>query len=167
VREFAKGGFTLRKAPRALRLIYAGFLLLVAIGLLTQLGFQVGRIGLTPRAIARYYRGDETGEVMAFPKTSGQLLEITHAHAFTMGLVFLVLAHLFAATEVSGATKSLVLGGTFAGLVADLIAPWLTRYLAAGCAWVALGAWVLEGLGLAALVCASGWECLRSSEEAP
>jgi len=165
VRDFARSAFTLRRAPRPLRLIYAGFLLLVAIGVLTQISFQVGRIGLAPRAIARFYRGDETGDVLAFPKTFGQLLEITHAHAFTMALVFLVLAHLFVATEASTAVKGVVLGAVFAGLVGDLMAPWLTRYVAAGCAWIALGSWVLESLGLAVLVGVSGWECLRPSEE--
>jgi hypothetical protein len=38
MREFAKGQFTLRQAPRALRLIYAGFLLLAALGFVTSSG---------------------------------------------------------------------------------------------------------------------------------
>src|SRR5262249_53061644 len=84
VREFAQSQFSLRDAPQALRMIYAGFLLLAAIGLATQVGFQAGRIGLRPTAIARYYRGDDAGLVMAFPKTFGQMLEVTHAHAFFM-----------------------------------------------------------------------------------
>jgi len=64
---------------------------LVAIGLVTQLGIQSGRI--------------ESGDVMVFPKTATQLLELTHAHAFTMAVIFLVLAHLFAATSVPEPVK--------------------------------------------------------------
>jgi hypothetical protein len=64
----------------------------VAIGFATQLGFQVGRIGFSPEAIAAYYRGGESGGVMTFPKTFGQLLEVSHAHAFTMAVIFLILA---------------------------------------------------------------------------
>ncbi|HEV8441006.1 MAG TPA: hypothetical protein VGT40_23205 [Methylomirabilota bacterium] len=160
MREFAKGQFTLRQAPRALRLIYAGFLFLTALGLLSQLGFQVGRIGLSPQAIARYYRGDDTGAVMAFPKTFGQLLEVTHAHTFMMAVVFLVLAHLFAATDVADIVKSIVLAASFTGLLGDLAAPWLIRYVAARCAWIALVSWMFQWAGLAALIGMSGWECL-------
>jgi len=106
MREFAKGQFRLHEAPRALRMIYAGFLLLTLIGLVSQLGFQAGRIGFRPAAIARYYRGDDTGLVLAFPKTFGQLLEVTHAHAFVMAVFFLILAHLFAGTGVPPVFRS-------------------------------------------------------------
>jgi hypothetical protein len=160
VREFAKGPFSLREAPRALRTIYAGFLLLTLIGLASQLGFQAGRIGFRPAAIARYYRGDDTGLVLAFPKTFGQLLEFTHAHAFVMAVFFLILAHLFAGAAVPPVFKSLVLAVTFGGILGDLVGPWLTRYVAAGFAWVVLASWIAEGGGLAALVAISGWECL-------
>jgi hypothetical protein len=164
MRQFARPEFRLRQAPRRLRLVYAGFLLLAAVGVLSQLGFQVGRIGVTPRAIARYYRGDETGDVMAFPKTFGQLLEVTHAHAFVMALIFLVLAHLIAATPMPSGFQHAVVAMTFAGLLGDLLAPWLTRYVAATCAWLALISWTLQGFGLVALIAMSGWECLASNE---
>ncbi|HEY3068519.1 MAG TPA: hypothetical protein VGL09_22225 [Methylomirabilota bacterium] len=160
MREFGKGQFRLSQAPRALRLIYAGFLALVAIGLLTQLAFQVGRIGVTPAAIAGYYRGSESGTVMTFPKGFWQLLEITHAHAFTMGVVFLVLAHLGAAAPAPRALKTAALMAAFAGTVGDLASPWLVRYVAAGCAWIALASWSAQGLGNLALVVLSGWACL-------
>jgi hypothetical protein len=160
MREFAKGQFRLREAPRALRMIYAGFLLLTLMGLATQIGFQAGRIGFRPAAIARYYRGDDTGEVMAFPKTFSQLLEVTHAHAFVMAVFFLILAHLFAGTGVTGGVKTGVLAATFAGIVGDLAGPWLTRYAAAGFSWIVLQSWIAEGAGLAVLVAISAWECL-------
>jgi hypothetical protein len=164
MREFAKGQFSLRDAPRALRMIYAGFLVLTLIGLVSQLGFQAGRIGFRPAAIARYYRGDDTGVVMAFPKTFGQLLEVTHAHAFVMAVFFLILAHLFAGTAVPVCSKAAILGVTFGGILGDLVGPWLTRYAAGGFAWVVLAAWIAEGGGLAVLVAISGWECLVSGE---
>ena len=160
MREFAKSQFSLREAPRALRAIYAGFLLLTLVGLSTQIAFQVGRIGFRPDAIARYYRGDDTGQVMVFPKTFGQLLEVTHAHAFVMAVFFLILAHLFAATAVPSALRAAVLVLAFGGILGDLIGPWLTRYVAAGFSWLVFVAWVAEGMGLAALVAISGWECL-------
>src|SRR5262245_30537418 len=115
MREFAKNGFSLRAAPRAVRLVYGGFLIFAVLGVATQLGFIVGRIGVTPVDVAAYYRGGEHGEAMTFPKTFGQLLEVTHAHAFVMGVVFLVLAHLALATSASARLKMGVLIVTFAG----------------------------------------------------
>jgi hypothetical protein len=160
VREFAKSSFTLREAPRPLRLIYGGFLLLVAIGLLTQIVFEIGRIGLAPQSIALYYRGGDVGNIMTFPKAFGQLLEITHAHAFVMGVVFLILAHLFASTSGPPTFKAFVLGITFAGILGDLAGPWLIRYIAPGWAWLLLASWVTNGLGMGILVVVSGWECV-------
>lgn len=160
MREFAKGQFALRQAPRALRRIYVGFLILAALGFASQLGFQIGRIGLTPQAIAIYYRGGEQAGVMSFPKTFGQILEVSHAHAFMMAIVFLILAHLFASTATPPVFKGIILAVTFAGLLGDLVAPWLVRYVAAGCAWIALVSWIAQGIGNAVLVGVSGWECL-------
>src|SRR5207245_11753892 len=90
MREFGKGGFSLKRAPRRLRLVYAGFLVLTAIGFATQFGFEIGRIGVTPAAIATFYRGTESGDVMGFPKTAAQLLEVTAAHAFGTAIAYLI-----------------------------------------------------------------------------
>jgi hypothetical protein len=160
MREFGKNGFSLRGAPVGLRVVYGGFLLLIVPGLVSQAAFHVGRIGLSPSRIAAYYRGGDDGAVMTFPKTFGQLLEVTHAHAFTMSVVFLILAHLFAASAVGDGTKRAVLAAAFVGLVGDLAAPWLVRYGAAWWAWIALLAWTLESAGMLTLVAVSGWECL-------
>src|SRR5262245_17950277 len=160
MREFAKGPFRLRQAPRAVRLVYAGFLLLILPGFVSQLGFQGGRIGLTPSAVAAYYRGSEGGNVMTFPKSWAQLLEITHAHAFTMAVVFLILAHLFVSTSAPDRVKRIVLAATFAGTLGDLVAPWLVRYGAPWCAWILIASWVVQGVGALAMVGISGWEYL-------
>ncbi len=164
MREFGKGGFSLKRAPRRLRLIYAGFLVLAAMGFATQLGFQIGRIGLTHSAIATFYRGSESGDVMVFPKTAAQLLEVTHAHAFVMAVVFLILAHLFVSTSTPEPLKMAVLTVAFAGTVADLASPWLVRYEAASCAWIAFASWIAQGAGNLVLLAVSGWECLCGEE---
>jgi hypothetical protein len=163
MREFGKASFRLREAPRALRLIYAGFLVLAALGVTSQLGFEVGRIGLAPHAIAVYYRGGERSDVMEFPKAFGQLLEVSHAHAFTMAVVFLILAHLFASTAAPARFKLAVLGLTFAGIAGDLAGPWLVRYGAAGFSWLVLLSWIAQGAGNAVLIGVSGWESLAGS----
>lgn len=163
MREFAKGSFTLRQAPRPLRLIYAGFLLVITLGLLTQVVFEFGRIGFTPQSVARYYRGGDTGTVMTFPKTFGQLLEVSHAHAFVMAVVFLILAHLFVSTSASPSFKVILLVVAFAGLLGDLIGPWLVRYVAPGWSWLLLVSWTAQVVGNGAQLGISGWECVAPS----
>src|SRR2546426_9910894 len=98
MREFGKGGFSLKRAPRRLRLVYGGFLVLTAIGFATQFGFEIGRIGVTPAAIATFYRGSESGDGMVFPKTAAPPLKGTHAPAVAMAHVFLLLPHRLVST---------------------------------------------------------------------
>ena len=77
-----------------------------------------------------------------------------------MALVFLVLAHLFASTSISGRAKTAILTLAFAGTAGDLMSPWLVRYGAAWCAWIALASWTAQDVGNLALIVVSGWECL-------
>jgi hypothetical protein len=168
MRQFASGQFRLRDAPVWLRLVYAGFLLLTAIGLLTQVGFQAGRIGISPSGVATYYRGGETDDAMAFPKPFGHLLEVTHAHAFMMAVIFLVLAHLFAGAAALGPpAKTVVILATLAGMLGDLSAPWLIRYGASQFAWLQLVSWVGLWLGASVMVGVSLWECLAALARRP
>lgn len=152
MRSFAANGYRLRDASREVRLVYSGFLALVVVGLVTLGALQVLQIGATPERIAAYYRGGTTGGEMAFAKTFRELLELTHFHAFVMGLVYLVLAHLFLATDAPAAARRVVVLVSAAALVTDLAAVWLIRYLSAGFAYVQLAAWAAQWVGYAAFV---------------
>jgi hypothetical protein len=163
MRQFASTQFRLRTAPVWLRLVYAGFLCITAVGLLTQAGFQAERLGWAPAQIARYYRGGETVEGMSFPKPLGHLVEVTHAHAFMMAVIFLVLAHLFAASSVSPRLKGVTICAVFAGMLGDLVAPWLIRYAWAGFAWLLIASWIALWAGGLAMIGVSLWECLAST----
>jgi len=46
------------------------------------------------------------------------------------------------------------------GMGVDLLAPWLTRHGAAGCAWIVLASWAAQGIGTVAIVAVSAWDCL-------
>lgn len=152
MKAFSNQGFRLREASLETRLAYTGFLILTALGLLTNLGFQVARIGLTLERIAIYYRGGELKEAMAFPKTFGQLLELTHFHTFTMAIIFLVLAHLLIATSIKPATKYTLIALAFASPLADLAGPWLIRYLSPEFALLQLLSWLLGWIGYGGMI---------------
>jgi hypothetical protein len=67
---------------------------------------------------------------------------------------------LFVSTSASDRFKVSELVATFLGLLGDLASPWLVRYGAAWCAWLALAAWAAEAAGIVTLVAVTGWECL-------
>ena len=152
MRAFAASGYLLRDARVEIRFIYTAFLLLVLVGMVTMAAFEVLHIGPTATRIAAYYRGGEVGGQMTFPKTSRELVEVTHFHSFIMGIVYLVLAHLFVATAARPAVKQLLIVLAFVGLAGDLVAPWLIRYLSGGFAYLQLGAWIAEWVGFGAFV---------------
>ena len=97
---------------------------------------------------------------MAFPKTFGQLLEVTHAHAFTMALVLLVLAHLFVATGVSARTKGTAVAWAFAGTCGGLATPWAVRYVSGGFAMRVLLSRLAQAAATWTMLAVSAYECL-------
>lgn len=158
MRDFAAPAFRLSRASHEIRLVYTGFLVLIAVGLLTMGGMEALRVGVRPAAIAVHYRGGDIGEEMAFPKPAGALLEVAHVHAFIMAVVFLILAHLFAATGFSDRSKRIWVALAFASTAADLAGPWLVRYAAGGFAALLVTAWVGMWASYAALIGGALWE---------
>jgi hypothetical protein len=86
------------------------------------------------------------------------LIELTHFHAFSMGVVYLILAHLVVATRAPGWVKqwSIVLG--FGGLTGDILGLWLVRYVSARFAWLMLAAWGAEWIAFTAFVFFPVWD---------
>ena len=103
----ARPGYLLSDARLEVRLVYTGFLVLA----LDRHGDDGGASsgctsGPRPEAIAAYFRGGERDGAMTFPKTLRELVELTHFHAFIMGVVYLVLAHLVLATSAPDAGQA-------------------------------------------------------------
>ena len=126
MKAFGGRGYLLRNARLEVRLVYTAFLSVR----LDRHGHHGGASssatsGRRPSRVAAYYRGGERDGEMTFAKTSRELVETTHFHAFIMGIVYLVLAHLFIATRAAAAVKRLFIVLAFAGLAGDLVAPWL------------------------------------------
>jgi hypothetical protein len=154
MRAFGNSGYLLRDARLDVRLVYTAFLALVLAGMVSMAAFEVYHIGPTPSRAAAYYLGGERGGEMAFAKTFRELVEVTHFHSFIMGVVYLVLAHLFIATAVRPALKRGLIILAFAGLLGDLLSPWLIRYVSGAFAYLLLASWLAEWSGFAAFVAA-------------
>jgi hypothetical protein len=152
MRAFGAPSFLLSDARFEVRVAYTGFLLLVAIGMATMAMFQWVHIGPTPGNIATYFRGGEREGAMTFQKTARELIELTHFHAFIMGLVYLVLAHLVLATSAPETVKRLAIILAFVGLLGDLVGVWLIRYVSGAFAWAQLCSWAAEWVGFSAFI---------------
>jgi hypothetical protein len=152
MRVFGSSGYLLSETRIEVRLVYTGFLVLAVIGLATMALLQWRHIGPTPGAIATYFRGGERDGAMAFPKTFRELVELTHFHAFIMGIVYLVLAHLVLATSASEVVKRVAIVLTLVGLVGDLVGVWLIRYVSGAFAWAQVLFWVAEWAGFSVFV---------------
>src|SRR3954465_10024208 len=150
MKAFSRRGFQLRSAPLETRVAYTGFLILTAPGVVSLAALSFGRMGVSPSAIATYYRGGETE--MSFPKQFWQLMEVSHFHLFSVPVVVLILAHLLFATPISRRARVWLTAATFLGAALEIAGPWAVRYLAASFAWMLLAGWALLASGIAAIV---------------
>lgn len=152
MKAFVFSGYLLRNARLEVRLAYTAFLVLSGVGLATMAAFQLLHVGPTPAQAAAYYRGGERAGELLFGKTARQLLEVTHFHAFTMAIVYLVMAHLVIATGASERTKRAAIVAGAVGLAGDVGAPWLVRFVSPAFAWLLVAAWIAEWAAFAAFV---------------
>jgi hypothetical protein len=122
--------FQYRRASMSVKILASGFLTLALVGLGVVLLQIYVKTGLTAHGVLAHYRGDEATfqTAMGF----GELVEITHAHAFTMPLLALSLGLAFVLTEASERVKRTVVTALLAGVALELGLPWVVRY---GPAW--------------------------------
>lgn len=161
MKNFTYPSYRLAAVSTEIKVIYTGFLVFAAVGMLTIGLYQFKRIGATYGLIVAYYRGGELGQEMTFPKTFAQLLDTTHSHAFVMGVCFLILAHLFIATSLGTKAKWTFIGLAFFSSLADIAGPWLIRYLSPGFALLHLASWLAMWLGYGALILVPLYEMWR------
>jgi hypothetical protein len=148
--DFKNRGFRVANSPLEVKLVYTGFLLFAFIGYLTMTLMGFLRVGASAANIVMHYRGSDSEE--AFPRAVGQMLEEAHFHAFIEGIVLLVLAHLFVATNVSRRMKFTVIGLAYISTLFDLASPWLVKYIAPGLAYLQLTCWSVMLVTAAALI---------------
>ncbi len=146
----ARGSQVLRRLPVGARIVYAGFLLFLLLGLASSALLHADSMGLD--AAAAYWRGDEAA--MLYPKSYRQLLELTHFHLFTEPVVWLVVAHLY---QLSGGRGWITLG-TLGAIALQVALPWVVTYLSPAPAVLLLPA-------TAAVVAGLGWMSVASLRE--
>ena len=108
------------------------------------------RMDLTAASVRAYYLGSE--EQFTEPRSYRSLLEVSHAHLFSMGLLAVTLTHLLLFAELSARVKIGLSLAIYAGAVGDELSGWLIRFIHADFAFFKVGCFLLLELSLALLV---------------
>jgi hypothetical protein len=138
--------FSYRTAPASVKLAVTAFLLL-AVAALGVAALQIYvRTGLTPQGALLHYRGDEA--TLQYPKSFAEMVEVAHAHAFTIPMVSLVLAVALLASSAQEWLKRFGVVALFSGMTLELGLPWLVRYGPPWAVHLFLFAGALIGSGL-------------------
>lgn len=150
MREFASTNYRLAQAPLWQKRLYTAVLLCLLLGGGTNLVFGLTKTGMSARDVADYYRGNP--ERLMFEKTFQELLETTHAHAFMMPVVLLVLGHLVFLTGWPALAKRVIASVAIVTMALELVTPWAVRYHHPAWAYVKLVAGVGFGASLLCLI---------------
>ncbi|MDP1774478.1 MAG: hypothetical protein Q8L15_19600 [Methylobacter sp.] len=105
---------------------------------------------LTPNSVVAYYLGSE--EQFTQPRSYQGMLEVSHFHLFSMGMLVLTLTHLMLMTEFPVRLKIWLSGLTYAAALADEAGGWLVRFVHPLFAYFKIAAFVVLELSLAALL---------------
>ncbi len=148
--------FRWREASSTVRLLATAFYLAMAAGYVVALLNAHVKTSGTMTGLISHYRGASDGS--AYPKEPTELIEIAHAHGFSVPLMYLVLGGLFLGTEVREPWKRWWTLAPFVGVFIDQVAPWLLRYHAPGWAWALIVGHGFSGIAFLVLIGVPLWE---------
>jgi hypothetical protein len=108
------------------------------------------KMGLTADSVVAYYLGSE--EEFTQPRSYQSLLEVSHFHLFSMGMLVLTLTHLMLMTELPVTLKIWLSGLTYASAIADEAGGWLVRFVHPGFAYFKIASFLILETCLAVLI---------------
>ena len=138
----------LSSAPISTKIYFTLFLSFIACAFVIGMLNYYDKTRFSYDRTVRYYRGDEdtfkpsqhpvgaihelplrANEGMFFQKTYQELLSTTHTHCFSIAVVLFVLSRILSMTTVRECIKISIYSLAFAGLAANLGAPWLITFV--------------------------------------
>lgn len=132
---------------RAIVLLFLGY---IALLLVSNALMYFHKMGLTASSVVRYYLGSE--EQFTQPVSYQSLLEISHFHLFSMGILVLVLTHLMLFVPLAERLKIWLIALTFSAGVANEAGGWLVRFVHPAFAYFKITTFLLLEATLAALL---------------
>ena len=170
--------FQWHKTSTTARLLATAFYVTMAAGYVVALVNAKIKTGGTFAGLVSHYRGAPDGS--AYPKEPAELIEVAHAHSFSVPMMYLLLGALFLGTTMREAWKRWWILMPFLGIAIDQTIPWLVRYQAPGWACVMIAGHALSGVAFLVLIgvplrqmwgrrgaCGHGESCPAASMERP
>ena len=105
---------------------------------------------LTPDSVIAYYLGSE--QQFTQPRSYQGMLEVSHFHLFSMGMLVLTLTHLMLMTEFSVRLKIWLSSMTYGAALADEAGGWLVRFVDPLFAYFKIAAFIMLEFSLGALL---------------
>ncbi len=125
--------------------------LLFAGGLwVTNAAMYFQRMSLSPASVQAYYLG--SAEEYSQPRSAASLLEVSHAHLATMGVMVLLLTHLAIFAPWEDRTKKWVISLGFGSSFVGEGSGWLVRFVSPGFAILKIACFLTFQAVLALLI---------------
>ena len=137
--------FKLRKLHGAYRTLLICILLSMLIGYLLTLLQVYEHTGFSASQVILNYRGSPNPDLMAIAKPYREVLQNTHAHIFSVPLLYFILGAIFLGAGLSVVLKQTLIVLLFSGHVLEYTALWLLRYVHEDYIWLCFGAHGLTG----------------------
>jgi hypothetical protein len=147
MRYFVTGEQQRKALLNALVLMFLGY---IALLWLSNGLMYFNHMDLTPSSVITYYLGSE--EQFIPPRSYQGMLEVSHFHLFSMGMLVLTLTHLTLMTEFSTRLKISLSVLTYLSAIADEAGGWLVRFVDPAFAYFKIAAFLLLELSLATLL---------------
>ncbi len=147
MRYFVTGEQQRKSLLNALVLMFLGY---IALLWLSNGLMYFHHMDLTPNSVIGYYLGSE--ETFTPPRSYQGMLEVSHFHLFSMGMLIVTLTHLMLMTEFSVRLKIWLSGLTYLSALADEAGGWLVRFVNPLFAYFKIAAFLLLEFSLAALL---------------
>lgn len=93
----------------------------------TNAAMFLKRMDLTPSSVQAYYLG--SAEEFSQPRSAASMLEVSHAHLATMGVMMLLLTHLAIFAPWEERSKRWVIGLGFGSALLGEASGWLVRFV--------------------------------------
>ncbi len=147
MRYFVTGEQHRKVLLNTLVLMFLGYIALLC---LSNALMYFNHMDLSPNSVITYYRGSEEQFIPA--RSYQGMLEVSHFHLFSMGMLVLTLTHLMLMTEFSTLLKIILSTLTYFSAIADEAAGWLVRFVDPSFAYFKIAAFLLLELSLTSLL---------------
>jgi hypothetical protein len=129
-----------KSVPAPFRTLARWITVVQLVGYTTSLIFIHHTTGMTPSGVATRYRGaeaDSSEAAMQFPKSSAEMLTITHTHLLSMAVIFVISGLALAlCTRPDERWRRFLIAEPFVALLVSFSAMWLMRYVDARFSWL-------------------------------